>query len=71
MEVYPGMDYEVTVWVKALSLGNQNIEFGVNCYDANLTLSIRCVSPTGGRQTVSSRVLVIRVPVRFQEYTTD
>lgn len=35
IEVYSGMDYEVTVWVKALSSGAQNIDFGVNCFDAN------------------------------------
>lgn len=35
VEVYVGMDYEVTVWVKALSGGVQNIDFGVNCFDAN------------------------------------
>lgn len=52
MEVYPGMDYEVTVWVKALSLGNQNIEFGVNCYDANFNL-INQVRITDWRETNS------------------
>jgi len=36
VEVYAGMDYEVTVWVKVLSSdGVQNIDFGVNCFDAN------------------------------------
>lgn len=35
VEVYVGMDYEVTVWVKALSGGVQNIDFGVNCFDVN------------------------------------
>lgn len=35
VEVYAGMDYEVTVWVKALSGGVQNIDFGVNCFDVN------------------------------------
>lgn len=35
VEVYSGMDYEITVWVKALSGGAQNIDFGVNCFDAN------------------------------------
>ena len=52
MEVYPGMDYEVTVWVKALSLGNQNIEFGVNCYDENFNL-INQVRITDWRETNS------------------
>lgn len=36
MEVYVGLDYEITVWVKAESEGAQNIEFGVNCFDANM-----------------------------------
>lgn len=35
VNVYAGMDYEVTVWVKVLSAGIQNIDFGVNCFDAN------------------------------------
>lgn len=35
VNVYAGMDYEVTVWVKVLSAGVQNIDFGVNCFDAN------------------------------------
>lgn len=35
VEVYSGMDYEVTVWIKVLSEGVQNIDFGVNCFDAN------------------------------------
>lgn len=35
VEVYSGMDYEVTVWIKTLSDGAQNIDFGVNCFDAN------------------------------------
>lgn len=35
MEVYAGMDYEVTVWVRVLSSGSQNIDFGVNCFDSN------------------------------------
>lgn len=35
VKVYAGMDYEVTVWVKVLSAGVQNIDFGVNCFDAN------------------------------------
>lgn len=35
VKVYAGMDYEVTVWVKVLSAGIQNIDFGVNCFDAN------------------------------------
>lgn len=35
INVYAGMDYEVTVWVKVLSAGVQNIDFGVNCFDAN------------------------------------
>lgn len=52
MEVYPGMDYEVTVWVKALSMGDQNIEFGVNCYDSNFQL-INQVRITDWRETNS------------------
>lgn len=36
MEVYVGLDYEVTIWVKADTEGDQNIEFGVNCYDGNM-----------------------------------
>lgn len=35
MEIYSGMDYEVTIWVKALAEGNQNIDFGVNCFGFN------------------------------------
>lgn len=44
MEVYRGLNYEITVWVKALNgdeYGNslpQNIEFGVNCYNGNMQL---------------------------------
>ena len=38
MEIYPGLDYEVTIWVRALGVGDQNIEFGVNCYDSNFEL---------------------------------
>lgn len=36
IEVYVGLDYEVTVWLKADNEGVQNIEFGVNCYDGNM-----------------------------------
>lgn len=52
MEVYPGLDYEMTVWVKSLSMGDQNIEFGVNCYDANMNL-INQVRITDWRETNS------------------
>lgn len=45
MEVYRGLDYEITVWLKADQAGNvgsvqppQNIEFGVNCYDSAMNL---------------------------------
>ena len=36
MEVYYGMDYEVTVWVQACDTRPQNIDFGVQCFDANM-----------------------------------
>lgn len=52
IEVYPGMNYEVTVWVKALNVGSQNIEFGVKCYDANFNL-INQVRITDWRETNS------------------
>lgn len=52
MEVYPGLDYEMTVWVKSLSMGDQNIEFGVNCYDSNMNL-INQVRITDWRETNS------------------
>jgi hypothetical protein len=52
LEVYPGLDYEITVWVRALNLGNQNIEFGVHCYDSNLQL-INQVRITDWRETNS------------------
>ena len=45
MEVYRGLDYEITVWLKADQAGDigsvqppQNIEFGVNCYDSAMNL---------------------------------
>lgn len=38
IEVYPGLDYEISIWVKALNSGDQNIEFGVYCYDGNMQL---------------------------------
>lgn len=38
MEVYPGLDYEINVWVKALDNRAQNLEFGVRCYDGNFKL---------------------------------
>ena len=45
MEVYRGLDYEITVWLKADQAGDvgsvqppQNIEFGVNCYDSSMNL---------------------------------
>lgn len=44
MEVYRGLNYEITVWVKALTPDEnghslpQNIEFGVNCYNGNMEL---------------------------------
>lgn len=50
LEVYRGFNYEVTVWVKALTADKpQNIDFGVLCYDGsgengapgNLVKSIR------------------------------
>lgn len=52
MEVYPGLDYEVTVWVKAVSEGAQNIGFGVNCYNGNKEL-IRQVRITDWSETNS------------------
>lgn len=38
LEVYPGLDYEISIWVKALNAGAQNLEFGVHCYDGNMQL---------------------------------
>lgn len=36
MEVYYGMDYEITVWIQARDSRPQNIDFGIQCFDANL-----------------------------------
>lgn len=52
IEVYPGLDYEITVWVKALKSGEQNIEFGVHCFDGNKNL-IEQVRITSGENTNS------------------
>ena len=32
-EVFPGLDYEVIVWVRAMESGNQRLDFGLNCFD--------------------------------------
>ena len=52
VEVYFGLDYEITVWVKAASVGLQNIEFGVKCYDGDMQL-INQVRLTDLRQSNS------------------
>lgn len=52
IEVYPGLDYEINVWVRATAVGAQNIEFGVNCYDGNMQL-IKQVRITDFQETNS------------------
>lgn len=52
MEVYYGLDYEVTVWIQALDSRPQNIDFGVQCYDSNLN-QITQIRLTDFRETNS------------------
>lgn len=52
IEVYVGLDYEITVWVKAETADPQNIEFGVECYDYNLE-EVRLVRVTDFKDTNS------------------
>lgn len=52
IEVYVGLDYEVTVWVRAESLDPQNIEFGVDCYNYNLE-KVKPVKVTDFRDSTS------------------
>lgn len=53
LEVYRGLNYEVTVWVKALNEGKpQNLDFGVLCYDEDM-VPVRSICLTNGASTNS------------------